>query len=561
MSEPTPLNQKAGGRLGFAGQEASQVDDNQDYVCHEALRPLLSRADICVQPIPDGLLEPRVRRALQRIGISRLGQLADLRTAQFLRLGGVGLPTLGGLRNALAVWFPISEGGSCQVLMRGPARTDTADAYVCPPPLRGLLRESGFCDQQIPQGLFSPRIYRILQRNQVVCLGQLADLQVARFLAFEGGGAYALGQVRYVTAKWVPLPGGVIPLPRRNEANSREAGNQRATDPADLARRTHPQDPAARRDHSTRSIGRSQNPGVPASGQSRRNYSPDVRRALATWAPLLDSEGKARLADQSASESCDDGFMCPEALRHRLAADDLKHEPIPQDVIPVRAYNAFRRSKIVELGQLAELRVEQALRITFIGAGTLRQTRRALEGWTPPYSATGRSAPTVALPATATPYPFLDMTVEESLPDDLRDALELIRPVVDRVSARDQRFGSRTCPPVAMSELLRMRIGNDASLLMATRASELEAHLTLLVERTTRLIPLVDELEEILPGTSRSAQVFRSRWGWDGAGPKTLEETGQQFGVTRERIRQVEKKVQGHLRGRRAYLPSAEGCL
>ena len=52
-----------------------------------------------------------------------------------------------------------------------------------------------------------------------------------------------------------------------------------------------------------------------------------------------------------------------------------------------------------------------------------------------------------------------------------------------------------------------------------------------------------DSLQEILDSMSpREAAVIRMRLGLDGGAPKTQEETAQAFGVTRERIRQIESK-------------------
>ena len=43
--------------------------------------------------------------------------------------------------------------------------------------------------------------------------------------------------------------------------------------------------------------------------------------------------------------------------------------------------------------------------------------------------------------------------------------------------------------------------------------------------------------------TKKEADVIRNRFGLDGLSPKTLEELGQKYGVTRERIRQIEAKA------------------
>ena len=50
----------------------------------------------------------------------------------------------------------------------------------------------------------------------------------------------------------------------------------------------------------------------------------------------------------------------------------------------------------------------------------------------------------------------------------------------------------------------------------------------------TMLHSLVETLE------SREAEILRYRFGLDGEGEKTLEEVGEKFGVTRERIRQIQ---------------------
>ena len=58
----------------------------------------------------------------------------------------------------------------------------------------------------------------------------------------------------------------------------------------------------------------------------------------------------------------------------------------------------------------------------------------------------------------------------------------------------------------------------------------------------TAVIEALDEL------TDREKKVVRLRFGLDDGRPRTLEEVGREFGVTRERIRQIESKTLAKLR-------------
>jgi RNA polymerase primary sigma factor len=68
----------------------------------------------------------------------------------------------------------------------------------------------------------------------------------------------------------------------------------------------------------------------------------------------------------------------------------------------------------------------------------------------------------------------------------------------------------------------------------------------------SRLRELVQSL------TPREADIISSRFGLDGKGKKTLEEVGQQFGVTRERVRQIESKALTKLRTKLQRLENAD---
>jgi RNA polymerase primary sigma factor len=65
----------------------------------------------------------------------------------------------------------------------------------------------------------------------------------------------------------------------------------------------------------------------------------------------------------------------------------------------------------------------------------------------------------------------------------------------------------------------------------------------------TTVSMLKEQILSILDNlTPREEMVLRLRYGIDDGHPRTLEEVGKEFGVTRERIRQIEAKALRKLR-------------
>lgn len=95
----------------------------------------------------------------------------------------------------------------------------------------------------------------------------------------------------------------------------------------------------------------------------------------------------------------------------------------------------------------------------------------------------------------------------------------------------------------------------------AKLARQLKALRTLI--RALKRMHLEDELLDILKVVvpQQSAQMTARRLGWDGKGGATLEATGNQFGLTRERVRQVSEKATTSLRSPRPFAPVLDRAL
>jgi RNA polymerase primary sigma factor len=104
--------------------------------------------------------------------------------------------------------------------------------------------------------------------------------------------------------------------------------------------------------------------------------------------------------------------------------------------------------------------------------------------------------------------------------------------------------------PVRVREILK--IAQDTTSLETPVGDEDDSMLGDFIADTSQPTPieaasrelLKENIEEVLSSlTDREAKVLRMRFGLDGKNPMTLEEVGREFGVTRERIRQIEAKA------------------
>jgi RNA polymerase primary sigma factor len=136
------------------------------------------------------------------------------------------------------------------------------------------------------------------------------------------------------------------------------------------------------------------------------------------------------------------------------------------------------------------------------------------------------------------------LLVQRQLSQDLErePSIEEVAAVVDLAPERVRDMLRMAQDPLSLDQSVGESDGVSLSDFIADVDSEAPA------ESAARRM-LNDTLAETLAELSeREQEVVRMRFGLDDGQPHTLEEVGRHFGVTRERIRQIESKTLAKLR-------------
>jgi hypothetical protein len=138
-------------------------------------------------------------------------------------------------------------------------------------------------------------------------------------------------------------------------------------------------------------------------------------------------------------------------------------------------------------------------------------------------------------------------------------SLATLNPWLSVIATGDPKFGFRSAPGVSLGDLFEMRVANVPGIVGIR--GRLREGLIDIAERLTRPVDLLTELRSAVAPPDKAAAAFIAREGWDGRGRKTLDVVGQEMGVTRERVRQLTKKVKDTRLARLGFLPTTELLL
>lgn len=154
---------------------------------------------------------------------------------------------------------------------------------------------------------------------------------------------------------------------------------------------------------------------------------------------------------------------------------------------------------------------------------------------------------------------------DQKISEALLNALD--EPWAEQVSEQDPRF-ARFLPPGEGTIFERVEALTSASPLSpfadgATLATTLPRIRTEIsqIESFTLEEALTDYLRSLSRSNGKRLEALVSRFGWNGQAPSTLEESAKKIGVTRERLRQLQARVQQRFPKHPVVMPALDRAL
>ncbi len=179
-----------------------------------------------------------------------------------------------------------------------------------------------------------------------------------------------------------------------------------------------------------------------------------------------------------------------------------------------------------------------------------------------------RGAGTVTLLDFATVAEAHEATVHswESEAEVIQQELDKLRAEypIDSISPKDPRLRDLRLVGASVAEALERELHNEVVKLISLQAGEALARVAAVRSVLRRLeTEKLDEALLHLVRTTLSTQHVEAialRLGWDGMGGVTLEEAGEVAGVTRERVRQIQKRLEEALKTV-TYVPALDRAI
>ncbi|MFC1720110.1 sigma factor-like helix-turn-helix DNA-binding protein [Pseudomonadota bacterium] len=227
----------------------------------------------------------------------------------------------------------------------------------------------------------------------------------------------------------------------------------------------------------------------------------------------------------------------------------MQNVPLDSIRFSNRVIHRLKENQIWDLELLRRLVVRDLLRIPALGVVSMLDFMCTLEA--------------------AMVHGQLSLLSEQEEPIDLRAQIAALIDAsqsdwADKISAEDSRFRDAFSPGWGSYQdrveriISRKDVGSIIEIGRATKRI-----LEVVEEVNSKL--LEDQLEDFFGEMSgfppERRRALLQRFGWLGAPPLTLEETGRLLDITRERVRQIEKKLREQFPRHRLYMPALEKAV
>jgi hypothetical protein len=262
----------------------------------------------------------------------------------------------------------------------------------------------------------------------------------------------------------------------------------------------------------------------------------------------------------------------PEAVLHRTL-------PVPPGTgfddlhIEVRTLNCLKklkRSRVIKGAEdLRNLTIRQILGIPALGAKSLVDLLAALE--TASAQNQSSSQPRDGLRNSRSRNSLDPVLTREAVKLQTRPDAELIR-IDDPRLGKYLRSLVRSTVRISRGWSVNVRpsLGEIAGRIAERRVDPAEtraliAEMRALLQLISSLsqTPLEDELRDLAAAVSepRNTQIAARYFGWDGHGTCTLQSAGNEFKLTRERVRQIADQFVHHFSGKKPFSPASHRAL